>query len=97
MPLLKSAFESAKAFCLRHATEGTPIIVVDEVGKLEMRDEGFHPLVLELLNVLKPEQMLFLVVRDYLLEEVIEKYSLQDAVVCTKKNLISEFARLLKS
>jgi nucleoside-triphosphatase THEP1 len=94
---LESGFETATAFCLQHAAQGCQIIVVDEIGKLELRNEGFHSLVSELLKLQKAEQILFLVVRDYLLEEVIEKYSLHEAVVCTKKNLLSEFVRLLKT
>jgi len=51
--------------------------IVDEIGKLELKDQGLEP---ELYKLLHSQSLvntiLILVVRDYLLEAVIKKYDL---------------------
>jgi len=54
--------------------------IVDEIGKLELKDQGLEP---ELYKLLHSQSLvntiLILVVRDYLLEAVIRKYGLNTA------------------
>ena len=56
-------------------------IIIDEIGKLELKDEGFEPGVTALLNKFNNTNLqaeLILVVRDYLVQDVISKYNLKD-------------------
>ncbi len=52
-------------------------IIIDEVGKLELKGQGLEPAVSRLLQ--RPPQNLILVVRDTLLEKVIRHYHLDKA------------------
>jgi nucleoside-triphosphatase THEP1 len=55
-------------------------LVIDEIGKLEVRGEGFAAALTSLLDDCRNEPFnLLLVVRDTLLEEVMESFGLQDA------------------
>lgn len=58
-------------------------VVVDEVGKLEMdRKEGLEPVLSEVIHYFKTQQTstkLLLVIRDYLLQDAIHYYGLEDA------------------
>lgn len=68
------------------------LIVVDEIGKLELKGEGFEPGLSSLLKRFNSEIIsaeLFLVVRDYLLDEVVNKYKLQEAKVIHTDHLNS--------
>jgi len=67
--------------------DSSKIIVIDEIGKLELKELGFHSLLDRLLRLNWSEKKLVLLVRDYLLDEVIEKYQLQEAIICTQNDL----------
>lgn len=59
--------------------ETADLIVVDEIGKLELKDEGFEPGLSTLIKNFKTSTSntrLLVVVRDYLVEEVMNKYDL---------------------
>lgn len=59
--------------------ETADLIVVDEIGKLELKDEGFEPGLSALIKNFKTSTSntkLLVVVRDYLVEEVMDKYDL---------------------
>jgi molybdopterin-guanine dinucleotide biosynthesis protein A len=62
--------------------------IADEIGKLELeRKEGLEPAVSELVHHYKTGKAtgkLLLVVRDYLLQEVIRHYALKDAVLLNR-------------
>lgn len=58
-------------------------IVLDEVGKLELQGQGYDALVKDALEQCDSKKELIFVVRDSLLEEVIEKYDLQNATIIT--------------
>ncbi|MDZ7764952.1 MAG: nucleoside-triphosphatase [Melioribacteraceae bacterium] len=55
-------------------------LVIDEVGKLEMVDQGYEPMVNFVVDKFKKENLfdLILVVRESLVDQVIEKYKLKD-------------------
>jgi nucleoside-triphosphatase len=74
--LHKSAFVRSTAIIKRAIAQNPSWIVLDEVGKLELRNEGHHELVQYILA--KAESNILLVVRDYLLEAVLEKYQIRD-------------------
>lgn len=59
-------------------------IIVDEVGKLEIADSGFEPGISNLISKFicsNANAALIIVVRDYLVKEVILKYNLSSALV----------------
>lgn len=54
--------------------------IIDEFGKLELMDEGFGPAINSLISNLleKPNQTTYIiVVRDYLVEDFLEKFGLK--------------------
>jgi nucleoside-triphosphatase THEP1 len=56
------------------------LMVIDEAGPLELRGEGWAGRISELLNVNKWQ--IILVVRKSLVNEVIRKFGIKDAVIC---------------
>tara|TARA_R110002033_G_scaffold138722_1_gene177702 strand:+ start:82 stop:567 length:486 start_codon:yes stop_codon:yes gene_type:complete len=87
---LKSAFEKANAYLLAVASENeSQYLIIDELGKLELKKEGLHLSVERLiLNYETNEKKhLILVVRDYLLEAVLTHYSIEKYRILTKVNL----------
>ena len=53
-------------------------LIIDEVGKLELKNEGLHSTINEILNYRnESETKIILVVREYLLEKVLEKYKIE--------------------
>jgi nucleoside-triphosphatase THEP1 len=71
-----------------------PFIIIDEIGKLEVHNQGFEPaLSLFLMNLqLIKNKKIIAVVRDSLLPQVIEKYNLQDAIVLNINEFKTQFA-----
>lgn len=60
------------------------LIIIDEIGKLELKEKGFEPSLSAFVEKIKSDHTnckVILVVRDFLLQEVIEKYGLQTAKV----------------
>ncbi|MCU0459988.1 MAG: nucleoside-triphosphatase, partial [Bacteroidales bacterium] len=55
------------------------VIIIDEVGPLEMKSQGWHSRIGDLLN--KPGTTIILAVRRSLTREVSEKYNLAGAVL----------------
>ncbi len=62
-------------------------LVIDEVGKLEMIDQGYEPMVSIAVDKFKKENSfdLILVVRESLVDDVIKKYGLADYVIEVSK------------
>ncbi|MES2690963.1 MAG: NTP transferase domain-containing protein [Bacteroidota bacterium] len=82
----EAIFEKARQLLDECVNTTAEWIVVDEIGRLELdRKEGLEPAVGKLISEFKqharPGKKLLLVVRDYLLNEVIAHYQLEDAVV----------------
>ena len=70
--------------------ETADLIVVDEIGKLELKDEGFEPGLSALINNFKTSTSntkLLVVVRDYLVEEVMDKYDLHSVRLIHTRDL----------
>lgn len=77
------AFDRANEILLKEAIADW--CVIDEVGPLELRGQGFFPALEKLLK--NPSGNLLLVVRSSLLEEVQEKFSMHPARVITVQAL----------
>lgn len=78
----KSGFEKAQKILMDLCNENTPknLIIIDEIGKLELAGQGFEPALSSFFDFYKEKNTPILcVVRDYLLAEVIEKYHFQTA------------------
>jgi nucleoside-triphosphatase THEP1 len=87
---LKSAFEKANDFLIALSTkEESNYLIIDELGKLELKKEGLHTAA----EVLIPDYMfndnkhLILVVRTSLLEAVIKHYEIKAYTLLAKEDL----------
>jgi len=79
----KSVFEKAKLILDSFKTFSGSFFIIDEVGKLEMKNEGLEPelsALMQSLTFLNKDSVLILVVRDSLLDAVIHKYGLEGKV-----------------
>jgi nucleoside-triphosphatase len=75
----QSAFEQARRILLRDLEAAPAWLIIDEIGKLELKGEGLEPAAGLLISRYRDGNVtgkLLLVVRDYLLEEVREHYQL---------------------
>jgi nucleoside-triphosphatase THEP1 len=89
----------ADGFLFAHGTllnavaSGKSLIIVDEIGKLELEGSGLEPAFSVLLASVSKQQKitLLVVIRDYLLQECIVKYNLQQAEVYNIDELIKHF------
>ncbi|WP_282030527.1 nucleoside-triphosphatase [Winogradskyella eximia] len=87
---LKSAFEKANTYLQSVASENeSQYLIIDELGKLELKNEGLHASAEKLISNYKSDerQHLILVVRDYLLDAVLKHYSIEEYRILTKVNL----------
>ncbi|MBN1408495.1 MAG: hypothetical protein JW956_11930 [Calditrichaceae bacterium] len=71
-------FEHIQHYLLGLIDKNVKWIIVDEIGFLELNDQGFEPAVSQLIQKLETKQdvNLLLVIRDYLKEKVIDYYKL---------------------
>lgn len=80
-----TAFETVKTILLNDANNNFDLLIIDEVGKLEIKEQkGFEPAVSEIINKFKKTSTLtklLLVIRDTLLKDAIEHYQLQNATL----------------
>ena len=80
---LQSTFETGKNIINKYNNQ--TFFIIDEVGKLEVEmDRGFEPAIKNLILNFKSKNykgILLLVIRDTLIEKVIEKYDLQNVKV----------------
>ena len=85
----ESVFEVGRKILEDLCRNDISIIVIDEIGKLELSNSGFEP---ELTNFiayhLQSNVCILLIVRDTLLTDVIQKYNLQKATILDKTALI---------
>lgn len=78
----KAAFDAAQDMLLNLCKPSGKPIIIDEIGKLELNGEGFEPALGRLLAFHQDTNTpIFVVVRDYLVEEVIAKYHLEGASI----------------
>ncbi len=82
----KETFEWAKEQIKESLQSKVDYLVIDEIGKLEMVDQGYEPMVSLVIDKFKKENSfeLILVVRESLVEDVISKYGLSKYKIETK-------------
>lgn len=82
----KETFEWAKEQIKESLQSKVDYLVIDEIGKLEMVDQGYEPMVSLVIDKFKKENSfdLVLVVRESLVEDVITKYGLSEYKIETK-------------
>ncbi|MCW8849561.1 MAG: nucleoside-triphosphatase [Melioribacteraceae bacterium] len=74
---LNESFDWANKLLLKGFKSNVDIIIIDEIGKLELRGEGLHESVAQIMNNIRDtNKKLVIVIRDYLLEEVLQYYSI---------------------
>lgn len=81
---LKSAFKLAQKILKSALTEQAEWLIIDEIGKLELANKGLESQLSEILNdfsELSPKTKILFIIRDTLLQEAIQKYSLKHAEV----------------
>lgn len=86
----KSAFQKANDFLLHSNEEGDfPYVIIDELGKLELKNEGLHASAKTLTpQYVKNESLhLILVVRDYLLDAIVAHYNISEYQLLKKEDL----------
>ncbi len=80
-----TTFEMANELLLKEARENRDLLIIDEVGKLEMENKsGFEPALSNIISLYRQQSgtsKLLLVVRDTLLNAAIEHYELADAEI----------------
>jgi nucleoside-triphosphatase len=81
------SFEKAEKWTTDQVRKGLPLIIMDEIGKLELKEQGFHRLITTLLSEQQKDQKYLFIIRDYLMDEVIKKYKLEYASVITIQEL----------
>jgi len=87
---LKSAFKEANDYLISTASETeNRYLIIDELGKLELKQEGLHRSAEALISKFKNDnaQHLILVVRDYLLDSVLEHYAITEYSLLEKEGL----------
>ncbi len=82
---LRIAFDRAKNQLISAVHLEKEWLIIDEIGKLEIeQNDGLEPTVSELIQMRLNNQLspkLLLVIRDYLLDDAIKKYGLDNASV----------------
>lgn len=87
---LKSAFESANDYLISSGKKRiSNYIIIDELGKLELQNEGLHASAEKLVKTFETNEThhLVLVVRSSLLDEIIQKYQISNYELIEKDNL----------
>lgn len=86
---LQTAFDRANTFLKTLVHSGNKYVILDELGKLELKNKGLH----EAAKVLIPDFMdhkkkhLIVVIRDSLLEETLKHYNISNYHLITKDSL----------
>lgn len=85
----KSGFDIGKNQLLDALNHDFSWFIVDEVGKLEMDNQGFEPALSQCVSYFKKQtdKKILLVIRDNLLDAIIHKYELQGAQIVKKEDL----------
>ncbi|MCU0440865.1 MAG: NTP transferase domain-containing protein [Bacteroidia bacterium] len=80
-----NTFAKARQLLLHDTLQPFEWVIVDEIGRLELdRNEGLEPALSQIIQQQLKHPIktkLLLVIRDYLLDQAIAKYRLQDAVI----------------
>lgn len=85
----KDGFDKGKSILKKAMENLQEWTIIDELGKLEMKNEGFEPILGKLILHFQKntDNKLLLVIRDYLLEDAVAKYKLKGAYIITMEEL----------
>jgi nucleoside-triphosphatase THEP1 len=76
---LQESFDWANEKLIKGFSSKPDFLVIDELGKLELKGKGFYPSIKEILEIKdNSATQLILVIRDYLLDEVLHYYGICD-------------------
>eukprot|EP00918_Siedleckia_nematoides_P040876 GHVU01088748.1.p2 GENE.GHVU01088748.1~~GHVU01088748.1.p2 ORF type:complete len:162 (-),score=17.99 GHVU01088748.1:175-660(-) len=87
---LQSAFNEANDYLILEASKTErQYLIIDEIGKLELKNEGLHVSTKVLISQFrsKDNSHLILVVRDYLFDAVLEHYGITEYSILTIEDL----------
>lgn len=87
---LRSAFNEANDYLILEASKPErQYLIIDEIGKLELKNEGLNVSTKALISQFRSKNNthLILVVRDYLLDAVMEHYGITECSILTTKDL----------
>lgn len=87
---LRSAFNEANDYLILEASKTEPkYLIIDEIGKLELKNEGLNVSTKALISQFKSNDNthLILVVRDYLLDAVLEHYGITECSILNTEDL----------
>ncbi len=87
---LRSAFNEANDYLILEASKTErQYLIIDEIGKLELKNEGLHVSTKALISQFKSKNNthLILVVRDYLLDAVLEHYGITECSILNTEDL----------
>ncbi|MFD2822937.1 nucleoside-triphosphatase [Lacinutrix iliipiscaria] len=87
---LQSAFKKANDYIIKVAEERAfQYLVIDEIGKLELKKEGLHVSAERLIStfISDKKQHVILVVRDYLLDSILQHYDISEYQLISKSDL----------
>ncbi len=88
----KNAFSLSSEWALNHyKTNHIHNIVIDEIGKLELRKDGFYDLTKKLVSLDWTNKNLILVIRYFLLNEIIQFFKIPDPIITDVKHLNKVF------
>lgn len=81
-------FEQAKQYLLEAVQQEIDFLVIDEIGKLELQNNlGFEPGLSKLIEIASQKNVsLIIVVRTSLLDEMIQHYQINDAIIIETLN-----------
>lgn len=76
---LSDSFDWANQKIIESFNSSVKYIIIDEIGKLELRGEGLHKSAQEIIKEIKnSDKILILVIRDYLLDEILKYYNITE-------------------
>jgi len=87
---LRSAFNEANDYLILEASKTEPkYLIIDEIGKLELKNEGLNVSTKALISQFRSKNNthLILVVRDYLLDAVMEHYGITECSILNTEDL----------
>ncbi len=74
----QNSFNWAIEKILIHASLGCDLLIIDEIGPLELQDKGFAAVVTQLLHSENPVSNLLLVVREQLVHQVCSHFKIKE-------------------
>ncbi len=89
---LKSAFESMGEIVTRDVKADCRYLVIDELGKLELKKEGLYKMAMELIS--KQDELaatIIWIVREGLVTEISELFGMDNSTVLKKEDLSNVF------